>query len=599
MHHTSAYPFIMQLCTTSAFMALFSNIAFSQSVGIGTTAPDSSAILELSSTNKGLLIPRMTTTQRDGIANPEAGLMIINLDCKCINVFSGTSWLNQWSTTGNTDTDPNSSFIGTLDNKPLHFKINNLKAGQIGAFNTFLGLQSGKSNTTGLFNTAYGSNSLKNDTEGISNTAIGVNSLLNNTTGYVNTAIGYNSLYSNTTGSNNTSIGYSSDVGSGNLTNATALGSWALVSASNSLVLGSINGVNGATSSTKVGIGTTIPEAKLHIHDVDGIQDAPSSDLALSRIWVSNSDTRASSIFHYYSTSTGNDNLAFGVSGGGGTDAAPNNLSQIKMMIQARGYVGIGTLTPLAPLHVAGTGYSTPTLERAYFHSITGVNIVQDISVSNDIKIMADGWFWANGGGFVATSDKRIKNMIGLSNPESDLCILNKIQITDYTYIDKINNSATPQKKVIAQQLQEVYPQAVNTNTGIIPNVFDVASTTKIDNNKTIITTSMPHSFKSGDKVKLIVENTGEKLVEVSVIDPTTFSVHETIHDKIFVYGKQVDDLLNVDYDAVSMLNVSATQALSRQLEALKKENEALKEEINNRLTMIEMNMGITQTSKK
>lgn len=212
---------------------------------------------------------------------------------------------------------------------------------------------------------------------------------------------------------------------------------------------------------------------------------------------------------------------------------------------------------------------------------------------------MADGWFWANGGGFVATSDKRIKNMIGLSNPESDLCILNKIQITDYTYIDKINNSATPQKKVIAQQLQEVYPQAVNTNTGIIPNVFDVASTTKIDNNKTIITTSMPHSFKSGDKVKLIVENTGEKLVEVSVIDPTTFSVHETIHDKIFVYGKQVDDLLNVDYDAVSMLNVSATQALSRQLEALKKENEALKEEINNRLTMIEMNMGITQTSKK
>ena len=65
------------------------------------------------------------------------------------------------------------------------------------------------------------------------------------------------------------------------------------------------------------------------------------------------------------------------------------------------------------------------------------------------------------------------------------------------------------------------------------------------------------------------------------------------------MYGKQVDDLLNVDYDAVSMLNVSATQALSRQLEALKKENEALKEEINNRLTMIEMNMGITQTSKK
>ena len=44
------------------------------------------------------------------------------------------------------------------------------------------------------------------------------------------------------------------------------------------------------------------------------------------------------------------------------------------------------------------------------------------------------------------------------------------------------------------------------------------------------------------------------------------------------MYGREVDDFRTVDYQAISMLNVSATQALLRRIEALEKENEALKE---------------------
>lgn len=72
---------------------LFINPSLFSQVGIGTNAPDSSAILELESTQKGFLPSRMTTEQRDSIQNPAIGLVIYNLDCHCINFFNGDQWV--------------------------------------------------------------------------------------------------------------------------------------------------------------------------------------------------------------------------------------------------------------------------------------------------------------------------------------------------------------------------------------------------------------------------------------------------------------------------------------------------------------------------
>lgn len=63
-----------------------------QSAGIGTTTPNSSAVLDVTSSSKGILIPRLTTAQRDAIVNPANGLLIYNSTVKQYNFYNGTRW---------------------------------------------------------------------------------------------------------------------------------------------------------------------------------------------------------------------------------------------------------------------------------------------------------------------------------------------------------------------------------------------------------------------------------------------------------------------------------------------------------------------------
>lgn len=64
-------------------------------VGIGTTTPSASALLDLTSTTKGLLIPRMTAAQKTAIASPSAGLMIFQTDAPIgFYYYTGSNWLN-------------------------------------------------------------------------------------------------------------------------------------------------------------------------------------------------------------------------------------------------------------------------------------------------------------------------------------------------------------------------------------------------------------------------------------------------------------------------------------------------------------------------
>jgi hypothetical protein len=63
-------------------------------VGIGTNTPDNSSMLQVESTEKGFLLPRMTSTQRSSIAIPASGLQVYDTNTNSIWYFNGTFWVN-------------------------------------------------------------------------------------------------------------------------------------------------------------------------------------------------------------------------------------------------------------------------------------------------------------------------------------------------------------------------------------------------------------------------------------------------------------------------------------------------------------------------
>ena len=186
-------------------------------VGIGTASPNTNALLDITSTTKGVLIPRMNSTQMNAITSP-TGIMVYNTDSNAFAYRNATAWVflkgnvinsNNWNTLGNAGTSSASHFIGTTNDQDLIFKRNNLRAGLLGTNNTSWGNAALNPATTGNGNVAFGVSTLSSNTTGTDNTAVGNATLQANTTGGSNTAAGSAALYNNTTGGFNTAYGVS------------------------------------------------------------------------------------------------------------------------------------------------------------------------------------------------------------------------------------------------------------------------------------------------------------------------------------------------------------------------------------------------------
>lgn len=220
----------------NCFLAFLAFTQLHAQVGIGTSTPNSSAQLEIASFSKGLLIPRMTATQRTAILTPATGLLVYQTDPPAgFYYHNGTVWVQLgvntgWSLTGNAGTTA-SNFIGTTDGQPLYFKVWDKPAGHIlpAGDNTAFGLTALK-NSTGKNNTAIGTSALEYNSTGTSNTAIGESALRMNTLGSFNTANGLSALYTNTSGKYNTAMGFYALFYNATTTGNTAVGSEALYS---------------------------------------------------------------------------------------------------------------------------------------------------------------------------------------------------------------------------------------------------------------------------------------------------------------------------------------------------------------------------------
>lgn len=367
-------------------LASLTNSSIAQSVGIGTTTPDASAVLELKAINKGFLPPRMTASQKSLIPSPKAGLLIYQTDGTAgLYVYNGSAWvpvaaggtvLGGWSLTGNAGTNESTNFLGTTDAKPLMFKTNNAYSGQISnngmvAFgtgaaallsdasivaigkNALLNNGTGATGAQGLFNTAVGSQVLQSNTTGLNNTGLGYNSLISNTAGQGNTAAGAAALLSNSTGNDNTSIGnqslFSNQTGSKN----TATGVKALYS--NSGDFNTANGVD-ALKSNQIGNSNTAIGVSSLVNHLSGSRNTAIGASALNSNVTGSSNT---GIGEGASVTAGNltNATAIGAQAKVGCDnCLVLGASEFASVPNVK--VGIGIQNPTSVLHVnpAGTG---------------------------------------------------------------------------------------------------------------------------------------------------------------------------------------------------------------------------------------------------
>jgi len=118
----------------SSILVVFVSMSLSAQVGIGTTTPDASAMLQIDNTTQGVLAPRMTQVQRNAIASPATGLLVFQTDGAAgFYYYDGGSWSTfgggaAWDVLGNSGTTPASNMLGTADVQDLSLVTNGTEA---------------------------------------------------------------------------------------------------------------------------------------------------------------------------------------------------------------------------------------------------------------------------------------------------------------------------------------------------------------------------------------------------------------------------------------------------------------------------------------
>ena len=251
---------------------IFSSFSFAQvAINNSGTAADESAALDITSTSKGLLIPRMTTAERVAIDSPANGLIVFDTDTKGLWFYSSSlaGWINIYGSNKNIDTlsdldgdtrihveyyddedmiriytagteffnldsarievlnSGGSVFLGENAGKKDDYSSNNnvavgnsaLEDNIGGSYNIAIGTHALQTSVAKNGNVAMGYSSMRYYNDDLSpqssyNTAIGMNTLVGtlpslNNTGIYNVALGAFALYTNSSGSNNMAMGYS------------------------------------------------------------------------------------------------------------------------------------------------------------------------------------------------------------------------------------------------------------------------------------------------------------------------------------------------------------------------------------------------------
>ena len=225
--------------------------------GIGTATPNPSAKLEIKSTGKGFLMPRMTEAQRNAIVLPAKGLQVFQIDGTTgFYFYNGTIWKlvgagvgadkslsNLSNVSINTSLVPRVS--GSIDLGGFNHEWKDLWLNGEVWSNGYGVLKVNYDPVHGADNISIGGFSIQYDSVAHGSVAVGIAALFYNT-GNNNIGIGGFAMKDVENGSNNLGIGYRTNVSMDNIFNSTALGAEAIVTASDQVRVGT-------TTTTSIG----------------------------------------------------------------------------------------------------------------------------------------------------------------------------------------------------------------------------------------------------------------------------------------------------------------------------------------------------------
>ncbi len=409
---------------------LHSNVEMPVSINQTGLAPDASSILDLDATDKGVLIPRLTTAQKNAITGPATGLLIFDRTLNNFCFYDGISWVEIPQSTGgpitvieDADGDTRVDVEESADDDEVHVYLNNTK------HITF------KENSDGTANTSYPSSS---QNLFIGNLAGASNELANGAD--KNTFIGYFSGKLNKTGKNNTFVGRNSGA--------------IFQSGQANCFLGMNAGADLPTGNANIFIGVSAGahlNQYCHNNTVIGTNAAANVRYTTSNVMVG----------AYAGRSGGEDgyNVFLGSNSGEVSDSTSGNIFI--------GYSSGKFEQNNDRLIIENSSSGMPLIYGEFANDKVGINWDSSMALPNELTVNGDA-SKTTPGDWLANSDARLKKNITALDSKEMLQKLVALEGVHYEWNDDKTGYKRPtgiQYGFTAQNMKEVWPNLVSEDS--------------------------------------------------------------------------------------------------------------------------------------
>jgi hypothetical protein len=467
--------------------------------------PDASSMLDIKSTTAGILIPRMTATQRDAISSPAIGLLIFNTDTESFWFRDASAWIELRS--GNiqeiadADNDTKITLEEHATNDKINFELNgveymSLDNGRISIQNTggsvIIGENAGLADDySGNDNVFIGTEVGKNTDNGDDNIAMGFWAFRNNTIGERNIALGEGALEKNTTGDNNIGLG--------------SLALWKNTPGEHNIAFGRLALQRNTTGDKNIAIGFNAGYNSKGVGNIFLGNEAGYNEIGSNKLYIDNSNTINPLIYGEF------DNRILKINGATvlneqGSDfdfqVKGDNDNRLIFADASTDRVGIGTNNPSAKLHVDGA-----TLFNGF-----GGNYDFQVKGDNEANLI-----------YADAGTDRIG--IGTNTPSAELEVDGEIQITNSNPQVTFHNATSGKTSFIKNTLP-----VFNLGAGEEQFFMDFHIATSTSNQKVLTLKGDKSAYFSGevtlmDKIEVkssnqvfkIINNTASNYVQLDV----------------------------------------------------------------------------------